>query len=109
MATLLVAATFLAGCGGSSGDPPFNAHVRFAHAAGTKIAYYERGHGPPLAMLMGTASTMSEWDPALLRLLARDHRLILFDYPGIGLSGPWRGRGFDSLADATAALMGAIH
>ena len=43
-------------------------------------------------MLMGTGSTMSEWDPALLRLLAREHRLILFDYPGIGLSGPWHGR-----------------
>ena len=60
-------------------------------------------------MLMGTGSTMSEWDPALLRLLAREQRLILFDYPGIGLSGPWRGpRTFDSLADSTAALMDAI-
>ena len=117
---MLLAAALLAGCGGTSaGDTtsssgrtsagPFRAHVRFADAAGTRIAYYERGQGPPLAMLMGTASTMSEWDPALLRLLARDHRLVLFDYPGIGLSGPWHGRGFDSLADATAALMDAIH
>ena len=59
-------------------------------------------------MLMGTGSTMSEWDPALLRLLARHQRLILFDYPGVGLSGTWRGRSFDSLADSTAALMDAI-
>ena len=59
-------------------------------------------------MLMGTGSTMAEWDPALLRLLARNHRLILFDYPGVGLSGPWRGRTFDSLADHTAGLMTAI-
>ena len=59
-------------------------------------------------MLMGTGSTMAEWDPALLRLLARHQRLILFDYPGVGLSGPWRGRSFDSLADSTAALMDAI-
>ena len=43
-------------------------------------------------MLTGTGSTMSEWDPALLRLLARDHRLVLFDYPGVGRSGPWQGR-----------------
>jgi len=59
-------------------------------------------------MLIGTGSTMAEWDPALLRLLARDHRLILFDYAGLGMSGPWHGRSFDSLADATAALMDAI-
>jgi pimeloyl-ACP methyl ester carboxylesterase len=59
-------------------------------------------------MLIGTGSTMAEWDPALLRLLARDHRLILFDYPGVGRSGPWRWRSFGSLADATAALMDAI-
>jgi pimeloyl-ACP methyl ester carboxylesterase len=59
-------------------------------------------------MLMGTGSTMAEWDPALLRLLARDRRLILFDYPGLGLSGPWHGDSFDSLADATAGLMSAI-
>lgn len=76
--------------------------------AGTKIAWYERGQGPPLLMLMGTGSTMAEWDPALLRLLARDHRLILFDYPGVGRSGPWRGRSFDSLADTAAGLMDAI-
>jgi pimeloyl-ACP methyl ester carboxylesterase len=59
-------------------------------------------------MLIGTGSTMSEWDPALLRLLARDHRLILFDYPGLGLSGPWHGHSFDSLAASTADLMDAI-
>jgi pimeloyl-ACP methyl ester carboxylesterase len=60
-------------------------------------------------MLIGTGSTMAEWDPALLRLLARDHRLILFDYPGVGLSGPWHGHSFDSLADATASLMDKIQ
>jgi pimeloyl-ACP methyl ester carboxylesterase len=79
-----------------------------APVADTRIAWYERGKGPPLVMLMGTGSTMAEWDPALLRLLARDHRLILFDYPGLGLSGPWHGDSFDSLADTTAGLMNAI-
>jgi pimeloyl-ACP methyl ester carboxylesterase len=59
-------------------------------------------------MLTGTGSTMAEWDPALLRLLARDHRLILLDYPGVGMSGPWHGASFDSLADATGDLMRAI-
>src|SRR6478752_7774047 len=101
-------AALLAGCGQSSAQP-FRAQVHVTPVGKTRIAWYERGLGPPLVMLTGTGSTMAEWDPALLRLLARDHRLVLFDYPGIGLSGPWHGRGFDSLADATAALMDAIH
>jgi pimeloyl-ACP methyl ester carboxylesterase len=57
-------------------------------------------------MLTGTGSTMAEWDPALLRLLARRHRLLLLDYPGTGLSGPWLGpRTFDGLADVVARFM----
>lgn len=88
---------------------PFRATVRTARIPGTRIAWYERGHGPALLMPAGTGSTMSEWDPALLRLLARRHRLILFDYPGVGRSGPWRGNSFDSLAQAAAGLMKAIQ
>jgi pimeloyl-ACP methyl ester carboxylesterase len=105
---LLAAGVALSACGGSSPEgqaAPFRAQVRFADAAGTRIAWYERGQGPPLVMLMGTGSTMAEWDPGLLRLLARDRRLILFDYPGVGRSGPWRGRSFRSLAATTAALI----
>jgi len=106
----LVAVVAICGCGGSSAprSERFEATVQHAEADGTGIAWYERGRGPALVMLMGTGSTMSEWDPALLRLLAREHRLILFDYPGVGLSGPWTGRSFDSLADSTAAFMSAI-
>lgn len=98
------------GCGDGSGtERPFRAEVEYARAAGeTRIAWYERGEGEPLVMLIGTGSTMAEWDPALLRLLAREHRLILLDYPGVGRSGPRRGDSFDSLADATAGFMDAI-
>jgi pimeloyl-ACP methyl ester carboxylesterase len=108
LAICLCLAALLAGCGQSSAEP-FRAQVHVAPAGKTRIAWYERGQGPPLVMLIGTGSTMAEWDPALLRPLARHHRLILFDYPGVGRSGPWRGHSFDSLADATAGLMEAIH
>jgi pimeloyl-ACP methyl ester carboxylesterase len=100
-------ATVLAGCGQSSRQQ-FQAQVRLTPVAHTRVAWYERGQGPPLVMLIGTGSTMAEWDPALLRLLARDRRLVLLDYPGVGMSGPWHGDSFDSLADATAGLMDAI-
>ena len=107
LAICLGLAAVFAGCGQSSAQP-FQARVHVARAAHTRIAWYERGRGAPLVMLMGTGSTMAEWDPALLRLLAADHRLILFDYPGVGRSGPWHGNSFDSLADSTAGLMDAI-
>src|SRR6478752_2932182 len=100
-------AALLAGCGQSSAQP-FRAQVHVTPVGKTRIAWYERGQGPPLVMLIGTGSTMAEWDPALLQLLAREHRLVLFDYPGVGMSGLWHGRSFDSLADATAGLMDAI-
>jgi pimeloyl-ACP methyl ester carboxylesterase len=60
-------------------------------------------------LAIGTGSTMAEWDPALLRLLARERRLIAFDYPGVGRSAPWRGRrmSFAGLADVTARFMAA--
>lgn len=112
-ACLLLIAIGAAGCDQESsrpGDaaPSFKARVHTVRVANTRIAWYERGTGPPLLMLMGTGSTMAEWDPALLRLLAREHRLILFDYPGVGRSGPWRGASFDSLADTAAGLLDAI-
>ena len=106
LATCLALLGLLAGGAGSA--QAFRAEVRHVEAGGTRIAWYERGHGTPLVMLVGTGSTMAEWDPALLRLLARHHRLVLFDYPGVGWSGPWHGRSFDSLAHATAAFIGAI-
>jgi pimeloyl-ACP methyl ester carboxylesterase len=61
-------------------------------------------------MAIGTGSTMAEWDPALLDLLARRRRLILFDYPGIGRSSALLDGGvsFAGMADTTARFMRAI-
>jgi len=106
---ILLVALAIAAPAGASPPAPFRAHVHHTAVHGGQIAWYERGSGPPLMMLMGTGSTMSEWDPALLPLLARRHRLIMFDYPGIGWSGPWRGpRTFAGLADEVARFMAAI-
>jgi pimeloyl-ACP methyl ester carboxylesterase len=104
----LCLAAAMGGCSHSSRHREFQAQVHQAHVARTTIAWYGRGHGPPLIMLMGTGSSMAEWDPALLRLLARRHRLILFDYPGVGRSGRWLGHSVDALARATASFMTAI-
>ncbi|HST41114.1 MAG TPA: alpha/beta hydrolase [Conexibacter sp.] len=109
---VLFAATALLLCVASSASAaPFRAEVRHADVRGERIAWYERGSGPPLLLAIGTGSTMAEWDPALLALLAREHRLILFDYPGLGRSSR-RPAGvrtsFAGLADTTAGLLRAI-
>lgn len=74
--------------------------------SGERVAYYERGQGRALVMLTGTGSTMAEWDPALLALLSRDRRLVLLDYPGIGLSSPYKGKlTFAGMADQVDGFM----
>lgn len=77
--------------------------------SGTTIAYAELGEGPPLLLLNGTASPMSEWDPALLGALAENHRVIVLDYPGLGLSGPAPSRWtFEDGADWISAFIDAV-
>src|SRR5262245_57906863 len=72
---------------GDAAAAQFRLSVRFAHVSGTTIAWAQAGHGRPLLMLNGTGSPMAEWDPALLASLTRSRRVIVFDYPGLGLSG----------------------
>lgn len=51
-----------------------------------ELAYYTRGSGEPLIMIMGFRGTMSIWDPALLEMLEKKYTLILFDNRGVGFS-----------------------
>lgn len=51
-----------------------------------EIAYYTRGNGEPLVMIMGFRGTMAMWDPAVLNELEKKYTLILFDNRGAGLS-----------------------
>ena len=57
-----------AGAGGTrAGRRVPGARARWPRsAAHQRIAWYERGSGPPLLLAIGTGSTMAEWDPALL-------------------------------------------
>jgi pimeloyl-ACP methyl ester carboxylesterase len=83
--------------------------VREVAVSGTTIAYAELGRGDPLVLLNGTASPMAEWDPALLRALAVDRRVVVFDYPGLGASGPPPAPlTMARMADWTAALIDAL-
>jgi pimeloyl-ACP methyl ester carboxylesterase len=83
--------------------------VQTIRAAGTTFAWAELGSGSPLLLLNGTASPMNEWDPALLAELAAQHRVIIFDYPGLGASGEapstWN---FDSAADWVSDFLSQV-
>ena len=62
------------------------AEVKKERVGDSEIAYYVRGQGEPLVMVMGFRGTMSIWDPALLDHLEKRFTLILFDNRGVGLS-----------------------
>lgn len=109
-----VAALACAACTPAHADPAADwtsvrLNVQTARVAGTAIAWAELGAGSPLVLLNGTASPMNEWDPAFLAGLAAQHRVIVFDYPGLGDSGrapgPWT---FDNASDWVADLVSAV-
>jgi len=88
-----------------AGQAAYTADVQQVRVGKAKVAYYERGSGPALLMLIGTGSTMSEWDPALLGLLARHWRLIIVDYPGVGLSSGSVAPTFSATADQISRFL----
>lgn len=83
--------------------------MRFAAAAGTSFAWAEFGTDYPLLLLNGTGSPMAEWDPALIAGLAQGRRVVVIDYPGLGLSGPAPSPiTFSAIADWTAKLINVL-
>jgi pimeloyl-ACP methyl ester carboxylesterase len=65
---------------------PMKMEVKKAKIGDVELAYYTRGAGEPLVMIMGFRGTMSGWDPALLDILEKKYTLILFDHRGVGFS-----------------------
>jgi pimeloyl-ACP methyl ester carboxylesterase len=53
---------------------------------GIEIGYRQFGRGPDLVMVQGDTAPMSLWMPYLLRPLAQDFRVTIFDNRGVGYS-----------------------
>jgi pimeloyl-ACP methyl ester carboxylesterase len=53
---------------------------------GIEIGYRQFGHGPDLVMVQGDTASMSLWMPYLLRPLAKEFRVTIFDNRGVGYS-----------------------
>lgn len=84
--------------------------IQFAQVGEIKMAYYTRGQGEPLFLINGFMSAMSTWDPALLDVLAKNNKLIIFDNRGVGLSTDTKDdkTSMEQMADDTAGLIKAL-
>jgi pimeloyl-ACP methyl ester carboxylesterase len=77
---------------------------------GIEIGYRQFGHGPDLIMVQGDTAPMSLWMPYLLRPLAKDFRVTIFDNRGVGYTtdDPSRPITVPLMARDTGALIGAL-
>ena len=84
---------------------------RFLTVDGVRLHYMEAGEGPPVVLLHGNVSALGDsLASGLFDRLARNHRVIAFDRPGMGHSDRPRDRAWtpedqaDLLAEAFAVL-----
>src|SRR6185312_10440585 len=66
------------------GPGAFEGPVRRVAVNGIEIGYRQFGHGPDLIMVTGDTAPMSLWLPYLLRPLAEDFTVTIFDNRGVG-------------------------
>ena len=94
----------------SPAEAAFKAEVKYAQVGDVKLAYYTRGQGEPLIMIMGYTGTMGAWDPALLDVLDDTNTLIMFDNRGAGLSTDTKENNttMPQMADDAAGLLKAL-
>ncbi|RYG11743.1 MAG: alpha/beta hydrolase [Chitinophagaceae bacterium] len=59
---------------------------QYIQVTSAKIAYRVIGQGDPILLCNRLRGIMDTWDPAFVDELAKTNKVIIFDYPGIGLS-----------------------
>ncbi|MCP3139411.1 alpha/beta fold hydrolase [Pyxidicoccus xibeiensis] len=63
-----------------------NTPTRFVEVKGRRLAYRDIGEGTPIVLCLRFRGILDSWDPAFLDGLAAHHRVITFDYSGLGQS-----------------------
>jgi pimeloyl-ACP methyl ester carboxylesterase len=71
---------------GASTSSSISAPINFIQVAGLTIAYKVIGEGRPIIFLQRFRGTLNDWDPAFVDAVAKSHRVVLFDAPGVGRS-----------------------
>jgi pimeloyl-ACP methyl ester carboxylesterase len=73
---------------------------------GVRVHYQQAGRGPDLVMVHGLGANLAFWGLRIAPLLARTHRLTLYDLRGHGYSGmPPHGYSTSVMADDLEALL----
>ncbi len=62
-------------------------YSRFIQVKNTKVHYQQKGTGPALVLLHGTASSSHTWEK-WMEILSNDFQVIAPDLPSFGLTGP---------------------
>jgi len=84
---------------------------KFVDIDGVNLHYKDQGSGPVVLLVHGTMGDVADWD-GWAALLAKRYRVLRFDMPSFGLSGPLRSGNYSvdrmlSLIDAFMDQMGA--
>jgi len=84
------------------------APTEYAEVHGDRIAYRSLGYGDPMILANRMRGTLDTWDPLFLDSLAKSHRVIVVDYPGIGYSEGVLPSDMSGAADFVVAFASAI-
>lgn len=85
-----------------------SAPTQYVDVGGDRIGYRSFGQGDPIVFITRMRGTMDTWDPLFLDGVARAHRVILVDYPGVGYSSGTLPQTMASVADFVAAFAMAL-
>jgi pimeloyl-ACP methyl ester carboxylesterase len=91
-------------------------HSHFLPLMGMQVHYRDEGNSAdtlPIVLLHGTSSSLLTWDSVTEALIA-NHRVIRFDLPGYGLTGPNPNRVYDfdyynQFVDSFLITLGVKH
>lgn len=81
------------------------AETQFAPINGNQIAFRVFGEGRHLLFYNRFRGILDTWDPLFLDLLAQQHTIVIFDYPGVGESTGELPTNITEVAAAGIALM----
>lgn len=84
--------------------------LKKVHVGDIDVAYKMFGKGEPIILLNGAGEDMDVWNPSILKELASNHTVIVYDLRGIANTTLGsRSYSFQQLANDTAGLLDALN
>jgi pimeloyl-ACP methyl ester carboxylesterase len=87
---LLCCFTFLSACSANNSKtnksvtPIYKVPIKVIDTSDGTVSYRVTGNGYPLVLIMGYSASMDAWAPSFVDLLAKTHKVYIFDNAGIG-------------------------